>query len=213
MLRGVRYLLQCSSTTRITSPSAASLTSSPNDSSSRPRTERRSFSSLVAGGCVALGNLDNAADGQIKLATGSFSGVLRIYMPREPVFRVEDVLLEQALEQGAWVGRPAAEWSGVAEVEQAALEREKQPAARKRKRAGKKKRGKKRASSMAAREDVRRGREVRRRGRARDNTREAVRGTEPIDDDQAKQRREWVAQERERAKSEGRSSQIGRAHV
>ena len=49
-------------------------------------------------GCVAVGNLDNAADGQPKLATGSFAGVLRIYHPRESSFQVEDVLLEQALD-------------------------------------------------------------------------------------------------------------------
>ena len=50
------------------------------------------------GGCVAVGNLDNAADGTMKIATGSFSGMLRLYAPREMNFRVEDVMLESELD-------------------------------------------------------------------------------------------------------------------
>ncbi len=49
-------------------------------------------------GCVAVGNLDNAPDGHLKVATGSFAGLLRVYQPKEPGFRVEDVVLEQALD-------------------------------------------------------------------------------------------------------------------
>ena len=43
------------------------------------------------GECLAVGNLDNAPDGALKLATGSFSGLLRLYSPREAGFKVEDV--------------------------------------------------------------------------------------------------------------------------
>lgn len=50
------------------------------------------------GGSMAIGNFDNAADGAMKLATGSFAGLLRMYFPREAGFRVEDVMLEQVLD-------------------------------------------------------------------------------------------------------------------
>ena len=39
-------------------------------------------------GCVTVGNLDNASDGALKVATGSFSGMLRLYQPREASYRV-----------------------------------------------------------------------------------------------------------------------------
>ena len=45
-------------------------------------------------GCLAVGNLDNAADGALKVAMGSFSGMLRLYYPREPTYRVEDLMVE-----------------------------------------------------------------------------------------------------------------------
>ena len=49
-------------------------------------------------GCLAVGNLDNTSDGMLKVATGSYSGLLRVYQPHEPVFRVEDVMLETLLD-------------------------------------------------------------------------------------------------------------------
>ena len=63
------------------------------------------------GGCVVVGNLDNGSDGANKVATGSFSGMLRVYHPRESVYRVEDLMLETSLDApilqlavGAFVG-------------------------------------------------------------------------------------------------------------
>ena len=50
------------------------------------------------GGCLAVGNLDNAADGGLKIATGSFAGLLRLYCPRGPAYRVEDLMLESMLD-------------------------------------------------------------------------------------------------------------------
>lgn len=48
-------------------------------------------------GCLAIGNLDNTADGALKVATGSFAGLLRIYNPRDREYRVEDLMLEHQL--------------------------------------------------------------------------------------------------------------------
>jgi len=55
-------------------------------------------SEQFGGGCMAIGNLDNAPDGALKVATGSFSGVLRLYSPTENVFRVEHLMLEATLD-------------------------------------------------------------------------------------------------------------------
>jgi len=51
-------------------------------------------------GCsaVAVGNLDNNGAGALKVATGSFSGKLRIYSPSGRGYKLEDVVLESALE-------------------------------------------------------------------------------------------------------------------
>ncbi|KAJ9513997.1 hypothetical protein QJQ45_021078 [Haematococcus lacustris] len=51
------------------------------------------------GGCLCLGNIDNDPHEAVKLATGSLSGVLRIYQPKDRDFKPEDLLLEQELEQ------------------------------------------------------------------------------------------------------------------
>ncbi|CAM9950896.1 unnamed protein product, partial [Phaeothamnion confervicola] len=48
-------------------------------------------------GCMALGNVDNDPSGTTKIVTGSFQGVLRVYLPSQMDFRIEDVLLEQNL--------------------------------------------------------------------------------------------------------------------
>ena len=50
------------------------------------------------GGCVTVGNIDNAADGALKIAIGSFSGLLRLYFPRQAKYCVEDLMLESTLE-------------------------------------------------------------------------------------------------------------------
>jgi len=50
------------------------------------------------GECLAVGNLDNAADGAAKVATGSFAGLLRLYYPRQPEYRVEDLMVESMLD-------------------------------------------------------------------------------------------------------------------
>lgn len=47
--------------------------------------------------CVA--NIDNASDGADKIVTGTFQGLLRIYLPRQAGFKVDDLMLEQNLEQ------------------------------------------------------------------------------------------------------------------
>jgi Bardet-Biedl syndrome 9 protein len=47
---------------------------------------------------VAVGNLDNDPSGALKVATGSFSGMLRIYSPNARGYTLEDLLLESALE-------------------------------------------------------------------------------------------------------------------
>ena len=49
-------------------------------------------------GGLAVGNLDNAADGATKIATGSFSGMLRFYNPRQRSYNVEDLMLESQLD-------------------------------------------------------------------------------------------------------------------
>jgi len=51
-------------------------------------------------GCLAVANLDNGSGGHLKIATGSFSGMLRLYFPREREFKLEDLMLEQDM------GRP-----------------------------------------------------------------------------------------------------------
>ena len=50
------------------------------------------------GGCLVVGNLDNAADGSLKIATGSFSGLLRLYQPRQAGYQVEDLMVEEQLD-------------------------------------------------------------------------------------------------------------------
>jgi Bardet-Biedl syndrome 9 protein len=47
---------------------------------------------------VAVGNLDNDGSGALKVATGSFSGMLRIYSPDARGYKLEDLVLESSLE-------------------------------------------------------------------------------------------------------------------
>lgn len=49
-------------------------------------------------GCMVVANIDNAADGEDKIVTGSFRGLLRVFYPRTrraaASDAVEDLLLE-----------------------------------------------------------------------------------------------------------------------
>ena len=49
-------------------------------------------------GCMVVGNLDNASPASDKIAVGSQSGMLRIYNPTKPGYRVEDLMLEESLD-------------------------------------------------------------------------------------------------------------------
>jgi Bardet-Biedl syndrome 9 protein len=48
-------------------------------------------------GCMVVGNIDNADPPTEKIAVGSMQGMLRIYAPSKPQFRVEDLILEESL--------------------------------------------------------------------------------------------------------------------
>lgn len=48
-------------------------------------------------GAMAIGNLDNASPPAEKIAVGSLQGMLRIYFPSRPGFRIEDLILEESL--------------------------------------------------------------------------------------------------------------------
>lgn len=48
--------------------------------------------------CITVGNLDNDPSGLNKVATGSFSGILRLYYPRDRDYRVDDLMLESRLD-------------------------------------------------------------------------------------------------------------------
>jgi len=50
-------------------------------------------------GCLCLTNIDNADDQSLKIVTGSFQGVLRVYAPKKRDYKIEDLLLEQQLEE------------------------------------------------------------------------------------------------------------------
>lgn len=46
-------------------------------------------------GCMFIGNIDNANPPTDKICVGSFQGILRVYNPSRPQFRVEDLILEE----------------------------------------------------------------------------------------------------------------------
>ena len=50
-------------------------------------------------GCLCVANLDNHPEGALKVATGSYSGVLRLFSPVDRDYRVEDLMLEMNLEK------------------------------------------------------------------------------------------------------------------
>ncbi|PRP80528.1 hypothetical protein PROFUN_11841 [Planoprotostelium fungivorum] len=45
-------------------------------------------------GCLCVDNVDNDPSGKVKVVTGSFQGILRIYLPRRGAFQSGDLLLE-----------------------------------------------------------------------------------------------------------------------
>ena len=49
-------------------------------------------------GCMVVGNIDNADPPAEKIAVGSLQGMLRIYSPSRPQFKVEDLILEESLD-------------------------------------------------------------------------------------------------------------------
>lgn len=49
-------------------------------------------------GCLSIGNVDNCSPPADKIVTGSQSGVLRIFAPSQPIFRVEDLVHEEVLD-------------------------------------------------------------------------------------------------------------------
>jgi hypothetical protein len=48
-------------------------------------------------GCMVIGNLDNARPATDKIGVGSQQGMLRIYNPTRPQYRMEDLVLEESL--------------------------------------------------------------------------------------------------------------------
>ena len=48
-------------------------------------------------GAMAVGNIDNSNPPAEKIAVGSLQGMLRIYHPSRPGFRIEDLILEESL--------------------------------------------------------------------------------------------------------------------
>eukprot|EP00998_Keelungia_sp_KM082_P012888 NODE_92_length_2703_cov_43.368401_g88_i0.p1 GENE.NODE_92_length_2703_cov_43.368401_g88_i0~~NODE_92_length_2703_cov_43.368401_g88_i0.p1 ORF type:complete len:885 (+),score=212.26 NODE_92_length_2703_cov_43.368401_g88_i0:82-2655(+) len=49
--------------------------------------------------CMVVGNVDNDGSGADKIVVGSFSGVLRVFHPRQKGFKADDMLFEQELDQ------------------------------------------------------------------------------------------------------------------
>lgn len=49
-------------------------------------------------GCLCIGNVDNSQPPADKIVVGSLEGTVRIYNPTKPQYRIEDLILEEALE-------------------------------------------------------------------------------------------------------------------
>lgn len=47
--------------------------------------------------CFGIGNVDNVQPANNKVVVGSLNGILRVYYPARPNFRVEDLVLEENL--------------------------------------------------------------------------------------------------------------------
>ena len=48
-------------------------------------------------GCLCLGNIDNASPPSDKIVVGSLEGMIRVYNPSKPQYRIEDLILEESL--------------------------------------------------------------------------------------------------------------------
>ncbi len=48
-------------------------------------------------GCMAIGNVDNSSPPCDKICVGSQQGMLRIFNPSKPMYRIEDLVLEELL--------------------------------------------------------------------------------------------------------------------
>ena len=48
-------------------------------------------------GSMCVGNVDNAYPAMDKIVVGSLAGMLRIYSPTKPVYRIEDLVIEEDL--------------------------------------------------------------------------------------------------------------------
>ncbi|KAG2452068.1 hypothetical protein HYH02_003104 [Chlamydomonas schloesseri] len=72
-------------------------------------------------GCLLVANIDNDSSGQVKIATGSFSGFLRVYLPRDRGYKPEDLLLETELEGGPILALAAGRFTGSGGLQLAVL--------------------------------------------------------------------------------------------
>ena len=48
-------------------------------------------------GCMCVGNVSNDRSGDVQIVVGSYSGMLRVFQPRQRDYNVQDLLLEQSL--------------------------------------------------------------------------------------------------------------------
>ncbi|EFJ41408.1 Bardet-Biedl syndrome 9 [Volvox carteri f. nagariensis] len=71
--------------------------------------------------CLLVANVDNDPTGQVKIVTGSFSGYLRVYLPRDRGYKAEDLLLETELEGGAVLALAAGRFTGSGGLQLAVL--------------------------------------------------------------------------------------------
>ncbi|GFR41608.1 hypothetical protein Agub_g2332 [Astrephomene gubernaculifera] len=72
-------------------------------------------------GCLLVANIDNDPSGQVKILTGSFSGFLRVFLPRDRGYRPEDLLLEAELEGGPVLALAAGRFTGSGGLQLAVL--------------------------------------------------------------------------------------------
>mmetsp|Transcript_91337 Transcript_91337/g.263614 ORF Transcript_91337/g.263614 Transcript_91337/m.263614 type:complete len:862 (+) Transcript_91337:104-2689(+) len=49
-------------------------------------------------GCLCVANIDNEPGGTNKIITGSYQGVLRMYLPKQKEYKIEDLILEKNME-------------------------------------------------------------------------------------------------------------------
>ncbi|GLI70845.1 hypothetical protein VaNZ11_015856, partial [Volvox africanus] len=71
--------------------------------------------------CLLVANIDNDPTGQVKIMTGSFSGFLRVYLPRDRGYKAEDLLLETELEGGPVLALAAGRFTGSGGLQLAVL--------------------------------------------------------------------------------------------